>query len=97
MLSDLYEIKFAENGALALEIIRREKLKLSLVILDLHMPELDGSSLLKILHSDIELRRIPVIVLTAEKGAEVESLRLGAADFITKPYDAPDVMRFSRG
>ena len=60
------------------------------------MPELDGS-LLNILHSDIELRRIPVIVLTAEKGAEVESLRLGAADFITKPYDAPDVMRSSRG
>ena len=93
MLSDLYEIKFAENGALALDIIRQNKLTLSLIILDLYMPELDGYSLLKIIRADMELRRIPVIVLTAEKGAEVKSLQLGAADFITKPYDAPDVIR----
>ena len=93
MLNDLYEIKFAENGVLALDIIRQNKLTLSLIILDLHMPELDGYSLLKIIRADSELRRIPVIVLTAEKGAEVESLQLGAADFITKPYDVPDVIR----
>ena len=93
MLSDLYEIKFAENGALALDIIRQNNLTLSLIILDLYMPELDGYSLLKIIRADVELRRIPVIVLTAEKGAEVKSLQLGAADFITKPYDAPDVIR----
>lgn len=93
MLSDLYEIKYAENGALALEIIKQNKLTLSLIILDLHMPELDGYSLLKIIRADVELRRIPVIVLTAEKGAEVTSLQLGAADFISKPYEAPDVIR----
>ncbi|MBQ4256217.1 MAG: response regulator, partial [Oscillospiraceae bacterium] len=93
MLCDLYEIKYAENGVTALDIIRRDKLKLSLVILDLHMPELDGYGLLKVIRSDSELRRIPVIVLTAEKEAEVKSLSLGAADFITKPYEAPDVIR----
>ncbi|MBR5370680.1 MAG: EAL domain-containing protein [Oscillospiraceae bacterium] len=93
MLQDLYTVIYAENGMRALEIIRRDKLTLSLIILDLHMPELDGYSLLKIIRSDSELRRIPVIMLTSEKSAEVESLRLGAADFITKPYDAPDVVR----
>mgnify|MGYP002624471538 CR=1 FL=1 len=93
MLCDLYEVKYAENGVTALDIIRRDKLKLSLVILDLHMPELDGYGLLKVIRSDSELRRIPVIVLTAEKEAEVKSLNLGAADFITKPYEAPDVIR----
>ena len=93
MLSDLYEIKYAENGELALEIIKRDKLTLSLVILDLHMPKLDGYGLLKLIRSDSELRRIPVIVLTSEKEAEVKSLQLGAADFITKPYEAPDVIR----
>ena len=89
MLNDLYEIVYAENGAKALEIIKRDNHTLSLVILDLHMPELDGFSLLKILHADNELRRIPVIVLTSEKGSEVECLQNGAADFITKPFDAP--------
>ena len=92
MLNDQYEISYAENGVIALEIIRRDKLKLSLVILDLHMPEMDGYSLLKLLRSDNELRRIPVIVLTSEKGAEVESLKLGAADFIAKPFDMPEVI-----
>lgn len=92
MLSDIYEVSYAENGSYALDIIKRDKLTLSLVILDLHMPELDGYSLLKIIRSDSELRRIPVIVLTSEKDAEVKSLQLGAADFITKPYEAPDVI-----
>ncbi|MCR5120402.1 MAG: response regulator [Lachnospiraceae bacterium] len=67
--------------------------KLSLIILDLHMPKLDGYSLLEIMHSDPELRRIPVIVLTSEKEAEVKSLQLGAADFITKPYEVPEVIQ----
>ncbi len=93
MLSDLYEIEYAGNGQEALDIIRKEKMTLSLIILDLHMPELDGYSVLEIIRADNELRRIPVIVLTSEKGAEVQSLQLGAADFITKPYDMPDVVR----
>ena len=93
MLQDLYEVIYAENGVIALDRIRKEKMRLSLVILDLHMPVLDGYSLLKIIRSDAELRRIPVIVLTSEKEAEVTSLQLGAADFITKPYEAPDVIR----
>ena len=92
MLKDMYEVCYAENGAVALDIIRRDKLKLSLVILDLHMPEMDGYSLLKLLRADNELRRIPVIVLTSEKGAEVESLKIGAADFIAKPFDMPEVI-----
>jgi CheY-like chemotaxis protein len=93
MLQDLYEVHYAENGLIALEFIKRDKMALSLVILDLHMPELDGYSLLEILHSDPELRRIPVIVLTVEKEAEVKSLQLGAADFITKPYGVPEVVQ----
>ena len=92
MLKDQYEINYAENGMIALDIIRRDKLKLSLVILDLHMPQMDGYSLLKLLRSDHELRRIPVIVLTSEKSAEAESLRIGAADFIAKPFDAPEII-----
>lgn len=93
MLSDLYEVIYAENGAVALDIIKTENRVISLVILDLHMPELSGYSFLKIMRSDGNLRRIPVIVLTSEKGSEVECLQLGAADFITKPYEAPEVVR----
>ena len=93
MLGDTYTVLYAENGREALNIIRQEVMTLSLVMLDLHMPEMDGYSLLKIMRNDSEMRRIPVVVLTAESQAEVESLRLGAADFISKPYDMPDVVK----
>lgn len=93
MVCDLYEVICAENGMAALELMKQNINTLSLILLDLHMPELDGYGLLKIMRSDSELRRIPVIVLTSEKEAEVVSLQLGAADFISKPYNAPDVIR----
>ena len=93
MLNDLYEIGYAGNGREALDMISSEKATLSLIILDLHMPELDGYSVLEAIRADNEMRRMPVIVLTSEKEAEVKSLQLGAADFITKPYEMPDVVR----
>ena len=93
MLQDAYEIIYADNRKMALDIIQNEKLTLSLVILDLHMPEMDGYTLLEIMHSDNEFRRIPAIMLTSEKDAEVKCLQMGASDFITKPYDAPDVIK----
>ncbi len=92
IISREYEVIYAEDGAEALRIIRENEKTLSLVMLDLMMPEMDGYELLAQLHRDEVLRRIPVIVLTSEKSAEVKSLQLGAADFITKPYDMPEVI-----
>ena len=82
MLSDLYEISYAENGAMALDIIKELKQNLSLIILDLYMPELDGYSLLQVIRTDPDMKRIPVIVLTSEKSSEIKCLKMGAADFI---------------
>ncbi|MBR1739531.1 MAG: EAL domain-containing protein [Ruminococcus sp.] len=87
-----YDVIYSENGVQALELIRENERLLSLILLDLLMPEMDGYELLEILHSDPTLHRIPVIVLTSEKTAEVKSLQLGAADFIPKPYDLPEVI-----
>ena len=42
--------------------------------------------------ADEKLRKIPIIVMTSEKSAEVRSIRLGASDFITKPYRMPEVI-----
>ncbi|MBQ3427450.1 MAG: EAL domain-containing protein [Clostridia bacterium] len=93
MLSDLYEISYAENGAIALDIIKELKQNLSLIILDLYMPELDGYSLLQVIRTDPYMKRIPVIVLTSEKSSEIKCLKMGAADFIVKPYDEPNLIR----
>lgn len=98
MLKNDYDVLYAENGAQALEIIKANKKLLSLVLLDLIMPEMDGFELLGILKSEPELSQIPVVVLTSEETAEVKSLRMGAADFIKKPYNMPEVIlaRISR-
>ena len=88
-----YNIHYAANGQEALEILRERGRHLSCVLLDLIMPVMDGYQLLEIMHGDDKLKDLPVIVLTSEKSAEVETLRLGAVDFIPKPYDSPEVIR----
>ncbi|MBQ3703967.1 MAG: response regulator [Oscillospiraceae bacterium] len=71
----------------------RERPKdVSIVLLDLMMPVMNGFEVLETMRDDPELRRIPVIVLTAEKTAELRALQLGAADFITKPFDMAEVI-----
>ena len=92
ILEDDYEVIYAENGREALEIITEYKEKLSIVLLDLMMPEVDGFEVLARIRADEFLKQIPVIVLTAEKSAELRALEMGAADFITKPFDMHEVI-----
>lgn len=92
MLSDDYEVMFAEDGIATLDMMRQNRETLSLVLLDILMPGMSGLEVLKAAREDKLLSHIPVIVMTAEKDTEVESLKLGAADFISKPYPAVDVV-----
>ena len=91
-LQDSYEVIFASNGREALEKIRANRDTLSLVLLDLMMPEMSGSELLKVVKEDPELKHVPIIVLTGDQEAEVESLGNGASDFIPKPYPKAEVI-----
>ena len=84
-----YEVLFASDGRETMDMIRTHSATLSLVLLDIMMPVMTGLEILKAIKADAELSRIPVIVMTSEKDTEVESLLLGATDFIPKPY--PDV------
>ena len=92
MLRDDYEVLFSEDGIRTLEMVRQYRDTLSLVLLDILMPGMSGLEVLKTMKEDALLSHIPVIVMTAEKETEVDSLRLGAADFIPKPYPAVDVV-----
>ena len=92
ILQSEYEVLFACDGGEAIQLVTEHKDTLSLVLLDILMPQLSGIEVLKALKADVETVRIPVIVMTAERDTEVESLRLGAADFIPKPYPAADVI-----
>lgn len=93
ILEGEYELLYAADGQEALKLIRKYKNMLSLVLLDLMMPVMSGQELLRLVKASPELQRIPVIVLTADQKAEVESLTLGAIDFIPKPYPQPEVIK----
>ena len=92
ILEDDYDVIFAENGQEALDQVRAHIKELSLVLLDLMMPVMTGFEVLEAFKDDEELKKIPIIVLTADKSAELEALQLGAADFITKPFDMPEII-----
>ena len=87
-----YKVIYAENGKEALDKIHANGRAISLVLLDLLMPVMDGNEVLKTLGEEGIINDIPVIVLTSDKSSEIESLKFGAADFLTKPYDFPEVI-----
>ena len=92
VLEQRYDVIFAADGEEALAQCRAHRELLSLVLLDLMMPVLPGLEVLKRMKADPGLSGLPVIVVTADQSAEVESLRLGAVDFIPKPYPQADVI-----
>ena len=93
ILDDDYESIFARDGVEAIETLSELNDVISLVLLDLLMPDMDGFEVLKFLKEDPVLKHIPVIVCTSEKSEEVKCFKLGAIDFIAKPYDHPAVIK----
>ena len=89
LLEDDYNIVFAEEGVQTLEVLRSHKDEIDLVLLDLQMPKKSGREVIAEMQVDEELMSIPVIILTTDQKAELDCLRIGAMDFIQKPY--PDI------
>ncbi len=77
----------AENGRIALEMLRSETF--DLVLLDMEMPELDGFGVLEQMVADTKLRDIPVIVTSSLEGVSdiVRCIELGADDYLNKPVN----------
>ena len=92
IVQDTYDVIYASNGEEALAVMRENSQVLALVLLDLLMPVMDGITVLKRMRDIEEISRIPVIVMTSEAGSEVECLKLGATDFITKPFPKQEVI-----
>ena len=92
MLETDFHVLYASDGNEALEQIKTHKDDLAIVLLDLQMPQLSGMEVLKVMKEEDELRSIPVIVMTADQSAEVDCLKIGAIDFIPKPYPSPEII-----
>ncbi|MCM1544297.1 MAG: diguanylate cyclase [Ruminococcus sp.] len=90
MLGSEYEILEAENGTQALSLIESNVRTLSLVLLDIVMPETDGFGVLAEMNDKHYIENIPVIMISAESSPESieKAYDLGVTDFISRPFDA---------
>lgn len=95
MLSDQYEILEAENGLQAVEVLHDRGTEISLVLLDIVMPEMDGFEVLAMMNRYHWIEEIPVIIISAENSNSVveHAYELGATDYINRPFDEIIVCR----
>ena len=82
-----HHVATAENGRVALEMLRRDAF--DLMLLDIEMPEMNGFQVLEQLVNDLQLRDLPVIVTSSLEGLDnvVRCIELGAEDYLTKPVN----------
>lgn len=95
MLGEEYDIVEAEDGVQAVGILSKQVSELSLVLLDIVMPRLDGFGVLSAMNQNGWIVDVPVVMVSAESGSKhVErAYELGVTDFINRPFDALVVRR----
>lgn len=89
-----YQIEFAKNGTEAMIQLRHFGTSISVVLLDLVMPGMDGFEVMQKMRENVELTTIPVVVVSAddERATLLHAIDSGAADYVTKPID-PELIR----
>lgn len=83
-------IHVCANGLEALEyLIDRTKRRPGIILLDLNMPKMNGLDFLAVMKHDLDLKPIPVVVLTTSKTEQdkIESFNLGVSGYMVKPLD----------
>ena len=83
-----YTVLSAEDGVGLLERVKMERP--DLILMDLHLPGIDGFTLIRTLNADAATREIPVVVTTAysQPESEAKALEAGCAAYLTKPLDS---------
>lgn len=89
ILSGDFEILEAENGAEAVRILQEREIEISLMLLDIVMPQMDGFDVLSMMNKKGWIKTIPVIMISAETGGAYidRAYDLGAIDYISRPFD----------
>jgi CheY-like chemotaxis protein/signal transduction histidine kinase len=96
------KVEIARNGREALDALERSskdpKKTVDLVLMDIMMPEMDGLTAMRIIRGKPELKKLPIIALTAKamKNDQEECLQAGANDYISKPLDVEKLLSLTR-
>ncbi len=88
-----YEVELARSGEEA--VFQVQESRPDLVLLDINMPGMDGWTVLRLLKEDERSRTVPVIMFSVnfELREKLHALQLGAADYVTKPFDTETLVR----
>ncbi len=89
-----YDVVVAHDGVEALQILSKEYNSINLILLDVMMPNMDGWDTLKAIRTNKNTKYIPVIMITAvsEEHKIVSGLKIGADDYIVKPFVLPNLL-----
>ena len=95
ILSDDFDVLEASNGAECLEILDARGPELSILLLDIVMPDMDGFDVLSRMSAQGWLEDIPVVMISSEDSSQTvrRAYELGASDYISRPFDARIVHR----
>lgn len=95
MLGDGVDILVAEDGVRAVEVLRERHGELSLVLLDIVMPNLDGFGVLETMGREHWIEDVPVVMISAESMPShvARAYGMGVVDFVSRPFDALVVRR----
>ncbi len=87
-----FKVEFALDGKSALDWIKRSEF--DLILLDIMMPGMDGFEVCKIIKSDPDKQKIPIIFLTAKVDSEsiINGFDLGAVDYVVKPFNQKELI-----
>lgn len=90
MLGSDYTVVEAENGIEALAVLQKQLGDISLVLLDIVMPEMDGLGVLSVMNEHRWIEDVPVIIISAETASSTieRAFEMGISDFISRPFDA---------
>ncbi len=89
-----YDVIVANDGVEALNILSKDYASINLILLDVMMPNMDGWDTLKAIRNNKNTKYIPVIMITAvsEEHKIVSGLKIGADDYIVKPFVLPNLL-----
>jgi DNA-binding NtrC family response regulator len=93
--AEAFDVQSAGDGDEAIELIRKKierNERFDVILLDIKMPKVDGFEVLKFVKSGAPETKVIVLTAYADVKNAIESLRQGASDFVSKPYDLDDIL-----
>lgn len=90
LMSEGYDVQTASDGDEAISTLQKENF--DLVLLDIHMPRLSGFEVLKFVKQKHPKTKVVMLTGFADLKNAIESKKLGAEDFVSKPYDLVDLL-----